>query len=1113
MYICLLASYNIVKMTFIHIADLHANKARLTECSKVLEHLYDFINEREDKPVLLISGDFWDSAIQNTENSGFTEYVNLVKRITTITNVIFITGTPYHEPNGSLNVFSNIGASVYTKNTFRDYGDFELVAIPEPRRGDYIASSTEETTKNIKEALEKFILSLPEKTKPRIVMYHGEIMGAVYQNNMVASSPIALSKKLLQSTKADYIACGHIHLPQAPFENCYYSGSCYPVNAGEHHDASFNLVTIDGDSVSVERHSFGFPINITETVPYADIDKFMKRDFSNVKLTVKLSLEKLLKKSFNQQELEQKIKEKTGALSVRIQYVFKQETNVRSEQLVNERSISDKFKIYCDINDIKISDETMNKLADIQDHLLIENFIPCDTFELQSLELRGSIGIRDGMGLEEFNIDFTKYSNGVLGLCGVCGSGKSTILENCHPFPQMLTRKGILKEHFCLKDSYRKITYKTSNGSLLRISMFIDGTENSVTTKYYVETNDGSGWKPNRSVDGSSDSYKEWVHNTFGDVDMFLRTSFYANKAIRGLPDLADATKTDKMILFSTLAGTDYLTVVSDIAKTRAKEAEDSIKDIKKDMKNYDELKQTYDHCNNVIAESSEVIEKEEKQLEQDATDLEELERKQEEFLQAVGSANYLRREVVNKRNELTELVKSINETKNNIEEFERQLDNKEFYQNQINWWDNSIEQEDELRKEKDSVNENIKQISFKKTEYQTQINKLLAQQGDFREKLTSLKGEEKLLNKSINKINDICPVCGEKLSDHKKEELERDNKITEEKIKENLDNQKSIEGEIESIVSDTQDVKKSLSELDEGVSELQNSLENINSDLTQINSYRETVDIEKAKFIVNEVAPLLEKNSALLQEQYKQQHELEETISKMDKELEEIPQDFSDKIKRLKNGMEDSRTNLANAKAEKEQASKELLTISDKLDQLKEIDKQLKQYNEDFRDYTIIQKAFSHTGIQAIELDSAAPEISKVANDILATTYGDRFTIKFETQRDSKGGKKIEDFVIDVFDSKTGRKKRLDLLSSGESVWIKQALYYAFSVVRSRRSGFCFRTRFLDESDGALDSMARIKYLNMIESAHKACNATLTILVTHSQEIKDILEQKLELA
>ncbi len=61
-------------------------------------------------------------------------------------------------------------------------------------------------------------------------------------------------------------------------------------------------------------------------------------------------------------------------------------------------------------------------------------------------------------------------------------------------------------------------------------------------------------------------------------------------------------------------------------------------------------------------------------------------------------------------------------------------------------------------------------------------------------------------------------------------------------------------------------------------------------------------------------------------------------------------------------------------------------------------------------------------------------------------------------------------------------------------------------------RTGFNFRTRLIDESDGSLDGGLRPKYLNMVTSAHEQASARLTILITHSQEIKDIAQQIIEI-
>lgn len=1101
-------------MEFVHIADLHANKARVEPCLKVLDTLYNFISEKENKPVLLIAGDFWDSVMQNTEASGFTKIAAKVNQLIALTKVIFISGTPNHEPEGSLKIFEELGATVFYNTDIADFGDFEIVAIPEPRRSNFQCSTLEEQTEQINSCIDSFINSIPKKTKPRILMYHGEVKGSVYQNGSNASSPIALDKKQLQKTNSDYYALGHIHLPQKLWENCWYVGSCYPKDAGEHHKAGFNYITVEDGKTKVERIFFGFAENVTEYIAYENIDEFKKKDFSGKNLTLKISLDKLLKKSFDRSSLEKDIKESTHAETVRLLFEYKDSTNIRSDELVAQKSLVDKFKIYCEINDIKYNESTVLKVQQIQDNLVSESFVPCDTFELQYLSLRGAIGIKDGLGLDEFNIDFTKYENGVLALTGPNGAGKSTILENCSPFPRMLSRAGALTEHFCLKDSHRIIIYKTSTGKLLKIKMMINGTEHSQTPKYYVEMKDPAGefWYPYKGVDGTLPSYKAWVAATFGSHQMFLRTSFYANKTIKELPDLSIATKGQKMELFSTLAGIEYLSTISDIAKDKAKEADDKLKELKKDVANFDDIKERLFRAQKTIDDNTVSITEEQKLLDQDEVELKELEQKQNEFLQAIGSAGIIRKTLVEKNNDLRDVEKRIDTVKETLEEADATLSNKAFFMKQIDWWQTSIEQEDQFRREREELNSALTALATEKTNLQTKELSEKDKLSQINTEIVKTDGENKLVRKGLHKINDVCPVCGEKLSDEKKEKLIKENEEIE---KQSAELQKTIEKLTAKTIPIEQEILKIREALDQNQKDavdVSSKISEVNVNLSQINTYRATVDIERAKYVVEELQPEADRLAKELQELFPKQKQLKADILELEEKEKSIPEDYSLKIQKIKDQSQTSRDKIAIWISEINISKQVLEDLNEKAKAVVSVSDLVKDLEDNYKDYVIIQKAFSYTGIQSLELDSAAPEISAIANDILYKSYGDRFSISFETQRDAKDGRKIDDFVIMVFDSKTGRRKELDMLSTGESIWIKQALYFAFSVIRSKRSGFCFKTRFIDETDGSLDSEARLKYLKMLESAHASCGANLTLMVTHSQEIKDIVQQKLNL-
>jgi exonuclease SbcC len=166
-------------------------------------------------------------------------------------------------------------------------------------------------------------------------------------------------------------------------------------------------------------------------------------------------------------------------------------------------------------------------------------------------------------------------------------------------------------------------------------------------------------------------------------------------------------------------------------------------------------------------------------------------------------------------------------------------------------------------------------------------------------------------------------------------------------------------------------------------------------------------------------------------------------------------------------------------------------------------------------REWELISKAFGKDGIQALELDALAPGISDTANRILESAYGDRFTVTIETTRIGGAGKKvkqIEDFLIFVTDSEDGERRLLDNLSGGESVWVKRAIYDAFSVIRKRNTGFSFKTAFQDETDGALDADAKVLYTRMLEAAHFENKMRHTVIITHSDSVKASIPQQINM-
>lgn len=864
--------------------------------------------------------------------------------------------------------------------------------------------------------------------------------------------------------------------------------------------------------ISIKDISFGFPQNITVSNTIEALDTIKKQDYSNKNVHLKLTIDKLMKKNFNIEELSKEIKEATNAARIKIDFVYENNLSLRAKEISEQSSPVDKFKSYAELNNIKYKDTLLEKIEKIQDNMLLESFTPHDTFTLEYMSLRGAIGIMDGQHKDEVSYNFDgDFNEGIIGITGSNGAGKSTILENMHPYPCMLSRIGTLKEHFCLKDSHRILIYRSSSGKKYRISMYIDGTAKNVMTKYFVEqkVEDGN-WEPIKSIDGSSDVYNEWVNNTFGPKELFLRTSFYTNAAIKGMPDLAQATKSEKMALFSTLAGTDYLSTFSEQAKQCIKDEEKAIENIKSQLKGFDDLEQKQSDNEELIASYTEQLTQHNQNIAFDTKELEKYEELQQEFIKVSASYDIYRTQLSQKNSEHASIEGRITISDNNIEVYKQQLEEVDLYKEQMKWYeDNMIKRKNlisEEQKVRDQFNNLQASLDKKQTEYNKYQMELVATKGEYNNNAKELSR----LRISIPDLNGICPVCGAPLESHKKEQLQKEVGGINSKIKELEQEQIRLEDLIS--VTETWLKEHSLQSFKSELTNLNNKLVEISNDITTIDSYAESLNIDEIKDILNNAEDNLHKEESINKELQCQMVTLNKEIEELNNYIDNIPEDYSDKIRILKRGIDDTKQEIATLNAEISMAQKELDRLSQFSEQIETIKKESKLHTSNIKEYEIIQQAFSNNGIQAIELDSAAPEISVIANNILEECYGPRFTISFDTQRDTKDGRKIDDFIINVFDAENARMKRLDLISSGEGTLMKQTLYYAFSVIRARRTGFCFKTRFLDESDSALDSELRIKYLKMIEAAHKQCGAVQTILITHSSELKEIIEQKIEL-
>lgn len=1084
----------------LHTADIHAKKSRAKDVVRLIDTMIEDVDNNNFDAVL-ITGDFWDCAVVN--NSAFAEIIARMSVLISKIEVYMIYGTPHHEIANSLEVFKQLGAFVADKPTVwsicnhRDIKPTEkidILGIPEPRKSLLLGSNADETKENVTKYL-KDALALPHEN-PLLVMWHGEVTGAKYQNGVATTSDARLNGTMVKDAMA--VLCGHIHMPQE-VGKFNYCGSPIPVNFGELHKPSYNIVTIDNGKVDIKKRFLPFSQNRVVDCNMATFKAMSTLNFEGLNVKINLSLLPEERKMFKVADETSRLKELTKADNLKIVVKTENISVVRSAEIAKVTSNTEKLKIWAELNQIKLNDDIITKSESIQDDLLIKYNFPSHSFELMSLSLRGAKGIRS---TDEINIDFSKYEDGILAVIGANGSGKSTLLEFASPYPQLLTRGGALRSHFYLKDSHRIIVYKDETGKLYKLSTFLAAHVDTGLVKYFAETSNDNGetWQTVKDCDGNLDTYKTYVEETFGSLAVYLRTAFFTRGKVKGISDIASATKGERIELLSQLYGTDNLSAMHDIVKSR-------MKDIEKDMELYsgaeDEKKETEEQIkrqNNNLERIKIELEETETAIADTEKKLTETKNRQEEFNKQCGqSGNLLQAKADNENRfiELTDHLKNLKDHKVQNDFFKANKDKiaeyKETYQNSLPMQNKIKSLSDKIREKADEVLELTKQVNDAKEVFDAEERKL-----------ASADQRIEAAKENTFDIGDVCPTCGAKLSAKRKADL--------------LKAQEHIDNEIKSLV-EWKNVQKGI------VKEAKDKFNKLKTQLTSAEKKKKELESE-----YNELDASYQTTQAYLDihEEYAEYmnyvevSNLEGDIEKIEKQLK-VTEDFLLSIKDL--NLVDYKTQIENLEAKRKELEEDRLRLSvdkattesvikqteEAFELLKEKCEKIVSLTKDYSDYSILEKAYANSGIQALELEAAIPEIATLTNSILTSSYGDKFQVAFSTVRQGKE-KLVDDFCIDVTNTESGYTTPIELLSAGEKIWVIQSLYFAFSIIRMQRTGFSFKVRFIDESDGELDSEKRLEYIQMIKSVNEQAGSRLTVLVTHSQELKDLIQQNIQM-
>lgn len=153
-----------------------------------------------------------------------------------------------------------------------------------------------------------------------------------------------------------------------------------------------------------------------------------------------------------------------------------------------------------------------------------------------------------------------------------------------------------------------------------------------------------------------------------------------------------------------------------------------------------------------------------------------------------------------------------------------------------------------------------------------------------------------------------------------------------------------------------------------------------------------------------------------------------------------------------------------------------------------------------DVSEWQMLETALGRDGAQALEIDAAGPEVSRLTNELLAACYSTRFSLTLETLREKKSGGFSEVLDVRVFDG--GQERPVEGLSGGEKVVVAEALGLAIAILNARKSGVQWRTLFRDETAGALDPDNAQAYVTMLRRAMALGGFEQVLFVSHSPDV-----------
>ncbi|MCA9900367.1 MAG: SMC family ATPase [Ardenticatenaceae bacterium] len=155
-----------------------------------------------------------------------------------------------------------------------------------------------------------------------------------------------------------------------------------------------------------------------------------------------------------------------------------------------------------------------------------------------------------------------------------------------------------------------------------------------------------------------------------------------------------------------------------------------------------------------------------------------------------------------------------------------------------------------------------------------------------------------------------------------------------------------------------------------------------------------------------------------------------------------------------------------------------------------------------------LLEKACGKSGVQALLIEQALPEIEERANELLDRLTGGEMTVTFATQRELKSRDGLAE-TLDIRIRDHAGERPYDNYSGGEQFRVNFAIRLALSQLLAKRAGARLQTLVIDEGFGSQDPNGRqrlVEAINTIQDDFKRI-----LIITHIDELRDAFPNRIE--